>query len=105
MKAPETVHARHGVTLVELLIVLVLLGILASVTTLATRAAERPDPSDPLTVIADSLRASVASGRTIAVRMMIHDQSAAATVRPGGSVDADSAYGIDPLTGRPSDAR
>jgi prepilin-type N-terminal cleavage/methylation domain-containing protein len=92
--------ARRGMTLVELLVALSLLAILASVATLAVRVVSAPKPDDPARVIADSLRVSVATGRSIVVRMTIHDRAAVATVYPDGSVFADSAYRIDPMIGR-----
>jgi prepilin-type N-terminal cleavage/methylation domain-containing protein len=96
---------HRGVTLVELLVTLALLGVLASVATLALRIAASPDPADPRNVVADSMRVSAASGRTISVRMRIRGQDAAASVRPDGSIIADSEYHIDPTTGLPNNAK
>ena len=96
---------RRGVTLVELLTTLVLLGILGAVTTLAIRQVDRPAADDPRQIVADSLRAAVANGQSARVRVLIGRLPAHAFIGLDGMVFADSAFGVDALTGMPSRAR
>jgi prepilin-type N-terminal cleavage/methylation domain-containing protein len=91
---------RPGNTLVEMLITLALLGIIASVATLAIRRIIPPSPSDPTTIIADSIDAVFKSGSPTTLRFMIRGRPAAATLNPDGSIVADSALHIDRFTGR-----
>jgi hypothetical protein len=51
-------------------------------------------------MIGDSLRAAVATGRTMTLRFVVRGQSAAATLFPDGSIVSDSILGIDRLIGR-----
>ncbi|MDB4878323.1 MAG: hypothetical protein JWM41_4769 [Gemmatimonadetes bacterium] len=96
---------RRAVTLVELLVTLVVLGVIASVTTLGVRRIERPVLDDPATTVAESLRAAIAEGRSITLVLSVHGAPVLATVIPDGSVIADSALHIDPLTARRTNAR
>ncbi len=93
---------RAGVTLIELVVTMMILGIVAGVAALAIRRVDPPNPNDPRQVLADTLRAVVASGQSARVRVRIGDTLATATVRPDGSIIADSAFGIDRLTGAPN---
>jgi Tfp pilus assembly protein FimT len=97
--------SRRAATLVELLVTLVILAAMASVTTLAIRRIDKPTVADPAETIVDSLRIAVAEARTITLAMRMHGAAAMATVYPDGSVIADTAFHIDPLTGRRTDAR
>ena len=95
----------RGATLVELLVVLCILGVMASVTVLAIRRFDHPSPDDPAAILAESLRAAVDTPRTIVVRVAHDGQPLSATIRPDGSIVADSALAADRLTGRAAHAR
>jgi prepilin-type N-terminal cleavage/methylation domain-containing protein len=97
--------ARTGVTLLELLVTLVILGIIAGVTVLALRRMDPPSPSDPSTILADSLRFALASGRSMSVRVLTDSGPATGSVRADGSIVADSALEVERLTGAPNHAR
>jgi prepilin-type N-terminal cleavage/methylation domain-containing protein len=96
---------RRGTTLVELLVVLCILGVIAGVTVLAVRRFERPSPDDPSAILAESLRAAVDTPHTSVVRVVQDGRALSATIRPDGTIVADSALGADRLTGRPANAR
>ena len=96
---------RRGVTLVELLVTLSILAVLSGVTVLAVRRIDPPRPDDPNTILADSLREAVASGRSATVRLLMNSAPAWAVVRPDGGVVADSVFGVDRFTGAPIRAR
>jgi len=96
---------QRGTTLVELLVVLSILGVIASVTVLAIRRFDRPSPDDPAAILAESLRAAVDTPRTIIVRVVRDGRPLSATIRPDGSVVADSALDADRFTGRTVHAR
>jgi prepilin-type N-terminal cleavage/methylation domain-containing protein len=96
---------RRGVTLVELLVTLVILGVIAGVTVLAVRRMDPPRADDPRTIIADTLRAVLASGRPTVVRIMTDSGPASATIRADGGIVADSVLGVERFTGAPNRAR
>ena len=96
---------QRGTTLVELLVVLCMLGVIAGVTVLAVRRFERPASTDPTAILAESLRAAVDTPHTSVVRVVEDGRALSATIRPDGSIVADSALGADRLTGRPVHAR
>jgi len=98
------VTPRRGTTLIEMLVSIVLLGIVASIASPALRRAAMPPASDAFTTIAESLDVAIASGRTITLQLSMDSGPAFATVRPDGSVVADSAIHVDRFTGRPNDA-
>lgn len=95
----------RGTTLVELLVVLCILGVIASVTVLAIRRLDRPSPDESTAILAESLRAAVDTPRTIVVRVAHDGRPLSATIRPDGSIVADSALDADRLTGRTVHAR
>jgi len=99
------VRRCRGTTLVELLVVLCILGVIASVTVLAIRRFDSPSPDDPAAILAESLRAAVDTPRTIVVRVAHDGQPLSSTIRPDGTIVADSALDADRLTGRTVHAR
>jgi prepilin-type N-terminal cleavage/methylation domain-containing protein len=96
---------KRGVTLIELLITLVILGVMAGVTVLAVRRIDPPRPEDPRTIFADSMHASLESGRSIRVRVLMDSGPASGTVRADGSIIADSILDVERFTGVPNHAR
>jgi prepilin-type N-terminal cleavage/methylation domain-containing protein len=97
--------ARRGVTLIELIVTLVILAVISGVTVLAIRRIDPPQPNDPRTMFADTLRSVLASGRPTVVRLLTDSGPASGAVRADGSIIADSVFGIDRLTGGPAHAR
>lgn len=95
---------RTGATLIELIVTIALLAIIASVTTLAVRRIDAPSPEDVRVIIADSLRSAVAASRRITIPLD-SARLRSATLNIDGTVLADSAAGIDPLSGLPRNVR
>jgi prepilin-type N-terminal cleavage/methylation domain-containing protein len=96
---------RRGVTLIELMITMTILAVIASVTVLAVRRFDPVDPTNPRQMVADSSRAAMATSRTITMRLLVGSVVASVTVRPDGSILADSAFAIERLSGAPINAR
>jgi prepilin-type N-terminal cleavage/methylation domain-containing protein len=96
---------RRGVTLIELLITMTILGVIAGVTVLAIRRFDPVNPSDPHQIIADSSRVAMETGRTITMRLPVDSSIATVSVRPDGSVIADSILMTERFTGAPINAR
>jgi prepilin-type N-terminal cleavage/methylation domain-containing protein len=93
---------RHGVTLVELIVVLAILAVLAGVTTLAFRRAEPvPGAQAWWSAVAAARRTAVDSARAVSVKVRIGDSLYEATALSDGSVIADVRLHIDRLTGAP----
>jgi prepilin-type N-terminal cleavage/methylation domain-containing protein len=90
---------RRGMTLVELLVTLSIMATLLGVVALAVRRIAEPEPADPYHIVAESLRASVSSGRPISLLFVVRGLSVAATVFPDGSVVGDSVLAIARLSG------
>ena len=101
----RSLGSRAGVTLIELLTTLVLLAIISGVTVLAIRRIEQPRSDDPRTIIADTMRKVLASGRPALIRVLTDSGPAWSSVRPDGSVVADSSLSVDLLTGAPARAK
>ena len=93
-------HACRGSTLIEMLVTLALLGIIASVATLGIRRVTRPAPNDPMTIMADTVDAVIASGHPTTLQFIVSGRPALATINPDGSIIADSALHVDRFTGR-----
>jgi len=95
---------RTGVTLIELLVVLVLLGLMAGLTTVSFRTRDTSHGPDLAGRVAVARRAAIESGQ--AVELVVGDSGAVHMVRalPDGRVLADTALGIDPMSGRVRDA-
>lgn len=90
----------RGATLLELIVSVAIVGVMASVATLMIRRPPPPNPSDPLTIIADTLERVLATGTPLTLQFLVNARPVAVTVNPDGSVIADSALFIDRLTGR-----
>ena len=112
--------SRAGITLLELIVVLAIMGVMAGVVGLAVLHPEvRTQPSTVAAAhaaIAEARREAIESGVSVAITVSIdstedgHPVARAtpplhATAFPDGSVVADSALGIDRLTGRPRTRR
>ncbi|MBW3571955.1 MAG: prepilin-type N-terminal cleavage/methylation domain-containing protein [Gemmatimonadetes bacterium] len=98
-------HARTGFTLVELMVVLAVLGVMAGVAGLAARSLERTDPaSERAAAIAGARRRALETRRPVTLTVQLGDSTGRLVALPDGSVRADSALGLDVLTGRPNAA-
>lgn len=98
-------NARRAVTLIELLITISVLALLSAVTTLAVRRLDRPRPQDPRAMLADSIRVVLETGRPTVVHFVIDGVATSASIRPDGSVIADSLLDLEPLSGTFARAR
>jgi prepilin-type N-terminal cleavage/methylation domain-containing protein len=98
-----TFSSRTGLTLIEVVITLTLLALTAALANLAIKRVEDPDPSDPRTIIADSLAVAVREARTITVAMPTDSGLLEATLRPDGSIVADQRLEIERLIGVKTD--
>lgn len=93
----------RGNTLIELLVVLAILGIVAGVAGLGFRSTPTPAPTDEAVAkIAAARREAIRSGKSITISVVDDGHVLAATAHPDGSVVADTALGIDRLSGRES---
>jgi prepilin-type N-terminal cleavage/methylation domain-containing protein len=98
--------ARAGFTLVELMVVLAILGVMAGVAGLAARSVDTTDPASArASLIADARRRALETRRPVAISVDVDGSARRVLALPDGSVRADSALGLDALTGRPRAAR
>jgi len=88
-----------------MLITVALLGIVASMTILGVRRFARPSPSDPRTIIADTLERVLATGRPVTLQFIVNGRPVLATVNPDGSVIADTAIQVNRFTGRSTNGK
>jgi prepilin-type N-terminal cleavage/methylation domain-containing protein len=98
-------RACRGVTLIELLVTLSILATLSAVSTLAIRRMDQPNPEDPRTILADSIRVALATGRSAHVHLVIGGVPTNATALPDGRVVGDSTLAFEQLTGLPARAK
>jgi prepilin-type N-terminal cleavage/methylation domain-containing protein len=92
-------RTRLGFTLIELMVVLVILGVMASVVGLAARSLDDTDPAaERAARIADARRRALHTRRPVVLQL---DSARRMVAFPDGSVRADTALGLDELTGRP----
>lgn len=90
-----------GVTLVELMVVLAILAMMAGVVGLAVRVPETDPAAERAARIADARRQALQTRRPVLLRVEQGDSTWRLVALPDGSVRADSALGLDALTGRP----
>lgn len=94
--------APHGFTIIELIVTIVLLGVLASVAAVAITASPRTqDTPDNRDAIQRARAEAVRSGTRVTITMRGKSGRVLLTAFPDGSVAADSALQLDPLTGAP----
>lgn len=99
-------RGRRGFTLVELITVLAILGVMAGVAGLAARSIEASDPeAERAAEIAAARRQALWTRRPVPLVVAGDSGTIRLTAFPDGRVVADSAAGLDPLTGRPRAAR
>ena len=92
--------ARRAVTLVELIVVLVLLGVVAGVVGLTIHTARPPAPTGPIVAaVATARDSAIRTGHSVTITLHVNGAEHEATAGPDGVVRADSALGIDPLSG------
>lgn len=97
----------RGVTLLELLVALAVLGVMAAVVGLAWRP-NAPDPAEgvpayAIKTITAARRRAVESGATVRVIVTGLQGIDSVVALPNGSVVGAARFGIDPLSGRPTD--
>ena len=96
---------RAGITLIELAVALAILGVAAGVTGLAIRAMPEPDADQVRAGRIDAARRkALAERHPVAVELADSGVLLRAVVFPDGRVVADSALGMDPLSGRRREA-
>jgi general secretion pathway protein H len=93
---------RAGATLVELLVVLAILGIAAGVVGLAHARLEAPDAeSERAARVAAARREALETRRPVRLTLETDEGPAVLTLYPDGTARGDTAFRVDPLTGRP----
>ena len=98
--------ARHGATLVELMVVIALLGIMAGVAVLAFRTAARPVGQEAtMAQLMDARRAAITEGKRLTIDLVTDGQRHHATMFPDGRVVTSAPLSLDPLSGRPGDGK
>lgn len=99
-RAQRTRPLHGGVTLVELIVSIALLGLLAGIVGLATR---RSNPGSfagtPAAQLAAARREALRTGLPVSLSLSVDGHLRLATALPDGSVLADSALGMDRLSG------
>jgi hypothetical protein len=88
-----------------MMVCLIVLGAIAAVVTLAIRRTTPPDPTDPMTTIADTIETVLTTGIPVTLKFIVNGKQAFATVNPDGSVLADTSLHIERFSGRRVDAR
>jgi prepilin-type N-terminal cleavage/methylation domain-containing protein len=89
---------RHGVTLVELIVVLAIVAVIAGVTTLAFRRADLgPTVAPWVRTVAAARRTAIDSNRVVTITLSVDATPHAVTALPDGSVVTD--LPLDRLTG------
>lgn len=98
---PRKGRGSAGFTLIELMVVLAILGVMAGVVGLAIRPVETDPASERAARIADARRRALETRRPVLLLVEQGDSTWRMVALPDGSVRADSALGLDALTGRP----
>jgi len=92
---------QAGITVVELLVVLLLLGTISGITAIALRRNPREDPQGTRTEISEARHRAIMDQRSLTVTVQVEGREVSVTLSADGTVAADSALGVNPLTGRP----
>ena len=98
-------HGRPGATLIEMVAALALLALVAGVVTPALRDARHAPREERATLLAAARDTALREGRPVTIVVRLDGRVVAATAFPDGSVVADSALGLNPLTGSTVDGR
>lgn len=99
-RCPVACTPKVGVTLIELIVSIALLGLLAGMVGLAFHRSNPVPFAEPAEAqVATARREALAGGRPVALSLSIGGHTRLATAFPDGSVLADSALGMDRLTG------
>ena len=86
--------------MLEVVFCVAIMGVTASVATMMIRRAPLADPSDPATIIADTLEQVLATGARVTLQFTVNARPALATINPDGTIVAHTALSIERLTGR-----
>jgi prepilin-type N-terminal cleavage/methylation domain-containing protein len=97
-------HRRAGVTLIELIVVIAILGVIAGLTGIAMRNADRAAPPSTARRIAAARHEAITRGTPVELLLSSGDTSYTVLALPDGRVLADSALGIDVVSGAQRDA-
>jgi prepilin-type N-terminal cleavage/methylation domain-containing protein len=100
LAAPRA-RARGGVTIVELMVTLALIGLLAGVVGLALHSAPRgPSIDAPTARLVAARDSALRFGIAVTFALTVDGRAHIATALPDGRVVADSAFGVDALSGQ-----
>ena len=91
---------RHGMTLIEVVVVLTLLGIIGSVTALTIPRVREQPQADAGQVLAEVRRRALRDGAPVTAQLLIDSAAHEVVVLPDGSVVIDSSVALDRLTAR-----
>jgi prepilin-type N-terminal cleavage/methylation domain-containing protein len=92
-------RSRHGVTLIELLVVIAIMTVMAGVVGVAAPPIRDADPDIATTRVLAARRTALSSGQSVSITVTARNRQYAVTAYADGAIVADSALGIDRLTG------
>lgn len=101
VRSRRRIRGNAGFTLVELMVVLAILGVMAGVVGLAVRMPEADPAAERAARIADARRRALETRRPVLLLVEQGDSTWRMVALPDGSVRADTALGLETLTGRP----
>lgn len=90
----------RGVTLVELVVTLLILGVIGGVAGVQLARVGRVVPDPPYAALANARRRALAEGRAVTSLVSVDGRWALVTALPDGRLLADSATGLDMLSGQ-----